>query len=135
MASGEDNRLGVGAKALSGEGYKGHSFWDTEIFILPYYIYNEPQTARKLLEYRYGLLEKSRQKAKEYGFDGAMYPWEGAWADDGEACPRLGDIDLETGEQRINYMGEKEVHINADIVYAVWHYYTATGDKDFMRCV
>lgn len=133
MASGEDSRLGIGAKAMSGEGYKGHSFWDTEIFILPYYIYNEPQTARKLLEYRYGLLEASRKKAKEYGFDGAMYPWEGAWADDGETCPRLGDMDLETGERRVNYMGEKEVHINADIAYAVWHYYTATGDKEFME--
>ena len=133
MANGDDNRLGIGAKALSGEGYKGHSFWDTEIFILPYYIYNEPQTARKLLEYRYSLLEASREKANEYGFKGAMYPWEGAWADDGETCPRLGDMDLETGEQRINYMGEKEVHINADIAYAVRHYYIATGDKDFME--
>lgn len=133
MASGEDNRLGVGAKALSGEGYKGHSFWDTEIFILPYYIYNEPQTARKLLEYRYGLLEKSRQKAKEYGFDGAMYPWEGAWADDGEACPLSGGMDVETGESIKIHTSEKEIHINADIVYAVWHYYTATGDKDFME--
>lgn len=133
MANHEDNRMGIGAKAMSGEGYKGHSFWDTEIFILPYYIYNMPETARNLLEYRYRLLKASREKAKQYGYDGAMYPWEGAWIDDGETCPRLGDLDLETGEQRINLMGEKEVHIGADITYAVWHYYTATGDKDFMK--
>lgn len=133
MANREDNRMGIGAKALSGEGYKGHSFWDTEIFILPYYLYNTPEIARNLLEYRYQLLNTSRKKAKEYGYSGAMYPWECAWIDDGETCPRLGDMDLETGEQRINLMGEKEVHISADIAYAVWHYYTATGDKDFMK--
>ncbi len=132
MARGEDNRLGIGAKALSGEGYKGHSFWDTEIFILPYYIYTAPQTARKLLEYRYKLLDASRKKAKEYGYEGAMYPWEGAWIDDGEACPYFGDMDLETGERRRNMMGEVEVHINADIAYAVWHYYKMTEDKEFM---
>lgn len=132
MARGEDNRLGIGAKALSGEGYKGHSFWDTEIFILPYYIYTAPQIARKLLEYRYKLLDASRKKAKEYGYEGAMYPWEGAWIDDGEACPYFGDMDLETGERRRNMMGEVEVHINADIAYAVWHYYKVTEDKEFM---
>lgn len=133
MANHEDNRIGIGAKALSGEGYKGHSFWDTEIFILPYYIYNAPEIARNLLEYRCQLLDTSRKKAKEYGYSGAMYPWECAWVDDGETCPRLGDMDLETGERRINWMGEKEVHISADIAYAVWHYYIATGDKDFMK--
>ncbi len=133
MASGEDNRLGIGAKAMSGEGYKGHSFWDTEIFILPYYIYNEPQTARKLLEYRYGLLEESRNKAKKYGFKGAMYPWEAAWSDDGETCPLSGGLDLETGQSIEIHTSEKEVHINADIAYAVWQYYTATGDRDFME--
>ncbi len=133
MANCEDNRLGIGAKALSGEGYKGHSFWDTEIFILPYYIYTEPQTARKLLEYRYSLLEKSREKAKKYGFNGAMYPWEAAWSDDGETCPLSGGMDLETGKSIEIHASEKEVHINADIAYAVWHYYIATGDKDFME--
>ena len=62
-----------------------------------------------------------------------MYPWEGAWLEDGETCPCLGDMDLETGERRPNQMGEKEVHINADIAYAVWQYYTVTGDEAFMR--
>lgn len=132
MSSSEDNRVGIGAKALSGEGYKGHSFWDTEMFILPYFIYNEPQTARNLLEYRYKLLDSAIKKAKKYGFVGAMYPWEGAWIDDGEACPEYGDLDLLTGEVRKNLMGEIEVHISADIAYAVWHYYIVTGDKDFM---
>ncbi|MBO5059342.1 MAG: glycoside hydrolase family 65 protein [Clostridia bacterium] len=133
MASKDDNRVGIGAKGLSGEGYKGHSFWDTEIFILPYYIYTEPETARRLLEYRYKLLDSALLKAKRYGFEGAMYPWEGAWLTDGETCPEEGDLDLMTGEVRKNMMGEIEVHISADIAYAVWQYFQATGDEDFMQ--
>lgn len=133
MANGNDSRLGVGAKALSGEGYKGHSFWDTEIFILPFYIFNEPNTARKLLEYRYNLLEVACEKAKKYGYSGAMYPWECAWIDDGEVCPEFGDIDVETGEQRAMPMGSEEIHITADIVYGIWMYYMATDDVDFME--
>lgn len=132
MANAEDSRLGIGAKALTGEGYKGHSFWDTEIFIFPYYVYNNPEGARHLLEYRYTLLDASRKKAKEYGFLGAMYPWEGAWHTDGETCPKLGEPDVSTGEQRPNQMGEIEIHINADIAYAVWQYYTVTGDSEFL---
>lgn len=132
MARGEDGRLGIGAKALSGEGYKGHSFWDTEIFIFPYYLYTAPDTAKKLLEYRYRLLDISRKKAKEYGYEGAMYPWEGAWVSDGETCPYLGDMDLETGERRVNLMGETEVHVTADIAYAAALYGMLTGDKEFM---
>lgn len=133
MSSSEDNRVGIGAKALSGEGYKGHSFWDTEMFILPYFIFNEPKTARNLLEYRYKLLDYAKEKAKKYGFKGAMYPWEGAWTEDGETCPEYGDLDLLTGEVRKNLMGEIEVHISADIAYAVWQYYNVTGDTDFME--
>ena len=133
MSSSEDNRVGIGAKALSGEGYKGHSFWDTEMFILPYFIFNEPKTARNLLEYRYKLLDCAKEKAKKYGFKGAMYPWEGAWTEDGETCPEYGDLDLLTGEVRKNLMGEIEVHISADIAYAVWQYYNVTGDTDFME--
>ncbi len=133
MANRDDSRLGIGAKALTGEGYKGHSFWDTEIFIFPFYLYNDPDAARNLLEYRYLLLNASRKKAEKYGFSGAMYPWEGAWHTDGETCPYFGEPDISTGEQRPNQMGEIEVHINADIVYAVWQYYYVTGDADFME--
>lgn len=133
MASGRDSRMGIGAKALSGEGYKGHSFWDTEMFILPYYIFNEPETARKLLEYRHSMLNTACKKAEKYGYDGAMYPWECAWQDYGEACPDWGDMDLETGEIRKNGMGEFEIHINCDIAYGVWQYYCASGDVDFME--
>lgn len=133
MASRDDNRLGVGAKALSGEGYKGHSYWDTEIFLLPYYIFNNPDAARRLLEYRYKLLNTALEKAKKYEFEGAMFPWECAWMDDGEVCPEYGDLDLLTGEVRRNLMGEIEVHITAAVAYGVWEYYCATADDDFME--
>ena len=61
------------AKALSGEGYKGHSFWDTELFILPFFIYSNPEVAKSLLTYRYHGLVGARKKATENGYAGAMY--------------------------------------------------------------
>lgn len=132
MVSPDDNRLGVGGKALSGEGYGGHSFWDTEVFILPYYLVNNPKAARRLLEYRYKLLDVAKAKAKELGFQGAMYPWECAWITDGDVSNRFGDLDLETGQRRQFYMYETEIHITAGIAYAIDQYYKATGDKEFM---
>lgn len=133
MVKHDDNRVGIGAKALSGEGYKGHSFWDTEIFILPYFILSNPNTARTLLEYRYKCLYGARKKAKEYGYEGAMYPWECAWIDDGEVTPLSGGADVITGEELPILTGILEHHITADIAYAVWQYYQATNDLDFMK--
>ncbi|MFF2909793.1 glycoside hydrolase family 65 protein [Paenibacillus sp. NPDC057934] len=133
MTPAHDNRMGIGAKGLSGEGYKGHSFWDTEIFILPFYIYSNPEIARSLLEYRYLGLEGARNKAKENGFAGAMYPWEAAWPSDGEVTPVWGAVDIVTGEQTKIWSGFIEQHITSDIAYAVWHYFRSTGDTDFME--
>lgn len=133
MVKKDDNRVGIGAKALSGEGYKGHSFWDTEVFILPYYMLTQPDTARTLLEYRYKNLFGAHKKARENGFDGAMYPWESAWIDDGEVTPLWGAADVVTGETLPILTGMIEQHITADIAFAVWQYYIATGDDDFMK--
>ncbi|AWP30011.1 glycoside hydrolase family 65 protein [Paenibacillus sp. Cedars] len=132
MTPAHDRRMGIGAKGLSGEGYKGHSFWDTEIFILPFYIYTHPEVARSLLEYRYLGLEGARAKAIENGFTGAMYPWEAAWPSDGEVTPEWGQVDIVTGKQIKIWSGFIEQHITSDVAYAVWHYYKATGDQDFM---
>ena len=68
MTPDHDDRISIAAKGLSGEGYKGHVFWDTEVFILPFFIYNKPETARKPLKYRYNTLEGARQKAAQNGF-------------------------------------------------------------------
>lgn len=128
----EDNRVGIGAKALSGEGYKGHSFWDTETFIFPYFQMTEPEVARTLLEFRYKGLYGARKKAKENGYKGAMYPWEAAWISDGEVTPYVIGVNVHTGESMICLTGVIEQHITSDIIFALWQYYTATGDQDFM---
>ncbi|RHW32828.1 glycoside hydrolase family 65 protein [Neobacillus notoginsengisoli] len=132
MTPAHDERMGIAAKALSGEGYKGHSFWDTEVFILPFFIYSNPEVAKSLLKYRYHGLVGARQKALENGYEGAMYPWEAAWPTDGEVTPIWGSVDIVTGEQTKIWSGFIEQHITADIAYAVWQYYKISHDQDFM---
>ena len=132
MTPSHDNRYGIGAKGFTGEGYKGHSFWDTEVFILPVFMYADPKTARSLLEYRYNTLRGAREKAKVNGYKGAMYPWESAWKDDGEVTPVWGGVDIITGKATKILSGFIEQHITADIAFAAWQYYMITNDHDFM---
>lgn len=135
MVPRHDNRMNIGAKALSGEGYKGHCFWDTEIFLLPYYIFTDPEAARKLVEYRYLSLSGAHKKAKENGYEGAMFPWESAWLDDGETCPLYDGTDILTGTPIKVWSGIIEQHITADVAFGVWQYGIITDDEDFMqRC-
>ena len=133
MVKHDDNRVGIGAKAMTGEGYKGHSFWDTEMFILPYFTFTKPDTARTLLEYRFKNLYGARAKAKENGYEGAMYPWESAWVDDGEVTPLYMGADIITGEPTKILTGIIEHHVTADIAYAVEQYEQMTGDRDYME--
>lgn len=133
MTPGHDNRLNIGAKALSGEGYKGHTFWDTEMFLLPFWIYTYPQTAKSLLEYRYLGLAGAREKALENGYEGAMYPWESAWITDGEVTPKFGAVDVVTGKEMPIICGDIEQHITSDVAFGVWEYYQITGDENFME--
>ncbi len=133
MVKKDDERVGIGAKGLTGEGYKGHSFWDTEVFILPYFILTQPEAARTLLEYRYLGLQGARRKAEENGFRGAMYPWEAAWISDGEVTPLWGAADVVTGRQIPILTGMIEQHITADVAFGVRLYQAVTGDMDFMR--
>lgn len=132
MTPSHDHRFGIGAKGLTGEGYKGHSFWDSEIFIMPYFLYTQPDIARGLLKYRYLTLDGARKKAKENGFEGAMYPWESALTGD-EETPVWGAVNVETGEQTKILSGFLEQHITGDIAYAVDHYYKVTNDHSFME--
>lgn len=74
MTPAHDNRMNVGAKGLSGEAYKGHTFWDTEMFILPYFIYSAPEIARSLEEYRWLGLYGAHRKASENNYEGAQFP-------------------------------------------------------------
>lgn len=132
MTPAHDNRMNVAAKGLSGEAYKGHTFWDTEMFILPCFIYSAPEIARSLEEYRWLGLEGAHKKAAENGYDGAQFPWEAAWIDDGEVTPVWGAADIVTGLPIKIWSGFIEQHITADVAYGAWQYYVVTGDQDFM---
>ena len=132
MTPAHDNRMNIGAKGLSGEGYKGHTFWDTEIFLLPYFIFNMPEVARSLEEYRYLSLPGAHTKAAHNGYVGAQFPWESAWLDDGEVTPEYMGTDIVTGQLIKVWSGFIEIHITADVAYGVWQYYMCTGDQDFM---
>jgi trehalose/maltose hydrolase-like predicted phosphorylase len=127
-ANPEDGRVSIGARALTGSAYKGHVFWDTEIYMLPFYIFTHPPSARALLEYRHHTLDAAREKACSAGFRGAMYPWESA--DTGEeTTPRA--VIMPTGEVIQVLNGEMEIHITADIAFAIWQYWNVTADEDF----
>jgi kojibiose phosphorylase len=127
-----DDRVSIGAKTLSGYGYRGHVFWDTEIFMLPYLIYTYPAVARNMLMYRYHCLPGARRKAAANGFSGAQFPWESAETGD-EVTPRwVPDFRDPTRLVRI-WTGDIQIHITADIAYALMQYWRVTGDDDFMR--
>jgi beta-phosphoglucomutase len=127
------DRVSVPAKTLSGFGYRGHVFWDTEIFILPFFIFTQPTLARSLLSYRYYTLNGARRKAKHYGYKGAMFAWESAETGD-EVTPRwLPPRDDLYGEDIRIWCRDREIHISADIAYAIWSYWQATGDDEWMR--
>lgn len=132
MTPAHDPRMNIGAKGLSGEGYKGHAFWDTEVFLLPRFILQNPTVARSLLEYRYLGLEGARRKAKENGFSGAMFPWEAANPEDGEVTPIYGSLDVYTGDRERIKTGFIEIHITSDVAFGVYSYFNFTKDQDFM---
>jgi trehalose/maltose hydrolase-like predicted phosphorylase/hydroxymethylpyrimidine pyrophosphatase-like HAD family hydrolase len=127
-----DDTVSIAAKGLHGEGYKGHVFWDTEIFILPFFVVQFPDVARRLLMYRYRTLPGARRKARDNGYRGAMYAWESADSGD-ETTPKWSRPHPETGERVRIWCGELEDHITADVAYAVWNYCRRTGDWDFMQ--
>lgn len=114
---GRDGLTNIGAKGLTGEGYEGHYFWDTEMYMLPFFTYTQPQISRSLLEFRYATLDKARERAAVMSQKGALYPWR--------------TID---GEENSSYFpaGTAQAHINADIAYGIKQYVLATGDIEFL---
>ncbi len=126
-----DDRVSIGAKTLSGYGYRGHAFWDTEIFMLPFFTYTRPEIARDLLSYRWYNLPGARQKARENGYRGAQYPWESAGTGEEVTPTWVQNPNDQTKLIRI-WTGDIEIHITADIVFAIWQYWQSTGDDDFL---
>ncbi|WP_448266688.1 beta-phosphoglucomutase [Nostoc sp. DSM 114159] len=131
-ASRDDDRVSIPAKTLSGFGYRGHIFWDTEIFMQPLFLFTQPAIARHLLSYRWHTLPGARRKAGHYGSRGAMFAWESADTGD-EVTPRWAIGSDFYGEDVRIWCRDREIHINADIPYAVWNYWQATGDDDWMQ--
>ncbi|MBN3893099.1 MAG: beta-phosphoglucomutase [Nostoc sp. JL31] len=127
-----DDKVSIPAKTLSGFGYRGHIFWDTEIFMQPLFLFTQPAIARNLLNYRWHTLPGARRKAAHYGYQGAMFAWESAVTGD-EVTPRWAIGNDFYGEDVRIWCRDREIHINADIPYAVWNYWQATGDDDWMQ--
>jgi alpha,alpha-trehalose phosphorylase len=109
--------MGIPAKGLTGQAYDGNYFWDTETYVLPFLIHTYPHLARNLLDFRYRMLDKSRQRAREVSEQGALFPWRTV-----------------NGEEASAYYaaGTAQYHINGDIMYALQKYAEVTGDEDFL---
>ncbi|HPH96657.1 MAG TPA: glycoside hydrolase family 65 protein [Anaerolineaceae bacterium] len=127
----QDDRVSIGAKTLSGLGYRGHVFWDTETFMLPFFTYNRPEVARNLLSYRWHTLPGARRKAARNGYQGAQFAWESAATGDEVTPTWVPHFADSTRLVRI-WTGDIEIHISADVAYAVLQYWRATGDDVFM---
>ncbi|MCR3905447.1 MAG: hypothetical protein NUK62_00265 [Tenericutes bacterium] len=118
QSGGVDSKTSIAAKGIAGEGYEGHYFWDTEVYMLPFFILTQPDKAKNLLMYRYNTLEQARVEAKNLGGTrGAKIPWRTI-----------------NGKETSPYYpaGSAQIHINSDIAYAIKSYYEATHDLEFM---
>lgn len=118
QSAGRDGKTNIAAKGVTGAGYDGHYFWDTEIYVLPFFLHTRPEIARKLLEYRASTLDAARTRAREMSHEqGALYPWRTI-----------------TGPECSSYFpaGTAQYHINADIAYAIRQYTDVTGDQSFL---
>jgi alpha,alpha-trehalose phosphorylase len=108
---------GVPAKGVTGRGYEGHYFWDTEVYVVPFLAHTTPQWAKQVLEFRVGMLDAARRRAAEVGHAGALYPWRTINGEEASAWYAAGTA---------------QYHINADIAYAMHQYNRVTGDLGFM---
>jgi alpha,alpha-trehalose phosphorylase len=117
QASARAEGTGISAKGVSGSGYGGHYFWDTEVYVLPFLTYTTPRAARNALRFRYTLLDMARLRARQLAQDGALFPWRTI-----------------NGEEASAYYaaGTAQYHIDADIAFALSKYVAATGDLDFL---
>jgi nigerose phosphorylase len=123
----------IPARALSGQVYKGAIFWDTEMFMFPFFLYTYPEKAVELMRYRIKTLGGARRKARteSTGFDGAFYAWESQ--DDGDdACTYFNIGDPFTGRDLRTHFRDKQVHISGDVAIAMWEYFKLTGDDSLL---
>ena len=124
-----DERASISARALTGPVYQGHIFWDSELFILPFFCFAHPDVARSMLMYRYHTLPAARRRAKGMGYKGALYAWESALTGE-EMTPTA--VLAPNGKIIPIGSGRLEHHISSAIAHGVWLYWTATRDTGFL---
>ncbi len=120
---------GITARGLHGEAYRGHIFWD-ELFILPFYNIHFPETAKAMLLYRYKRLDKAREYAKEYGYKGAMFPWQSG--SDGREETQIIHLNPVSGKWGDDYSSLQR-HVSLSIAYNIWQFTNMTNDIKFMQ--
>ena len=118
----------ITARGLHGEAYRGHIFWD-ELFILPLYNIHFPEMSKAALMYRYRRLDAARKYAKDYGYEGAMFPWQSG--SDGREETQVVHLNPLTGKWGDDYSSLQR-HVSLAIAYNIWQYFHVTEDKDFM---
>jgi kojibiose phosphorylase/nigerose phosphorylase len=125
------DKLSIAARGLSGQTYKGAVFWDTEMFMLDFFLFTEPEVAKTLLKYRIDTLEGAKRKARHYGYEGAFYAWE---SQEGgyDACSDYNVTDVFTGRQMRTYFKDKQIHISSAVVYAIMRYADYTGSLELL---
>lgn len=123
--------LSIAARGLSGQTYKGAVFWDTEMFILDFFLMTDPKVARSLVKYRIDSLEGAKEKARSYGYKGAFYPWE-SQENGFDACSDYNVVDVFTKRPMRTFFKDKQVHISSAIVYGIGKYVDITGDESIM---
>ena len=123
----------IPARALSGQCYKGAIFWDTEMFMFPFFLHTDPEKAVELMRYRIRTLDGARRKAKTegLGYRGAFYAWESQETGD-DACSYFNIGDPFTGRTLRTYFRDKQVHISGDVAIALWDYHRLTGDDSLL---
>ncbi|MCR3905396.1 MAG: glycoside hydrolase family 65 protein [Tenericutes bacterium] len=122
----------IPARGISGQTYKGAIFWDTEIFMLPFYLNTDIKSAKHIIDYRIHGLKGAKEKAKSYGFKGAFYAWE-SQEHGYDACTDYNVTDVFTKRRIRTYFKDKQVHISADIVYAIQTYIHRTNDYSILK--
>jgi len=123
----------IPARALSGQVYKGAVFWDTEMFMFPFFLHTFPEKAVELLRYRIRTLDGARRKAATEGpgYRGAFYAWESQDTGD-DACTYFNIGDPITGRDLRTHFRDKQVHISGDVAIAMWQYFKITGDDTLL---
>lgn len=131
IAPRHSDQVSIPARGLSGQTYKGAVFWDTEMFMLPFYMRTLPEVAQNLLLYRVHTLPGALAKAASYGYEGAFYAWE---SQEGgfDATSDYNITDVFTKRPMRTYFKDKQIHISGDIAYAIWEYVKNTGDESLL---